>query len=278
MRILERLMAFDTRPEGGDHDACARWLAELLETRGFAVELIEAAGFAPIVVASRAPRGLAGEVVLYGHYDVSPIDRPEAWRHPPRTLTEAEGRLWGRGVADNLGPLATRLWAIDAHDEAPALRWIIQGEEERGSPFAHRIFPELLKEMRPTLWLEETGYHDHADGTLRLLARTIGATPDSSEAPDEPLNRLLLGLRLLMGRHGLATREEQRGLNKDVVEGGCPFNRSLPPGARYIALGVNDSRARIHTVDESIPAWTAALHRDELRMIFRWVHQAAGQA
>lgn len=273
--LVSRLMAFDTRPEGADHDACAQWLAGLIAVRGFRVELLRAEGHAPIIVASRAARGLSGEIVLYGHYDVSPVDPERPWRYPPTQLTEAEGRLWGRGVADNLGPLATRLWALETLTEAPALRWIIQGEEERGSPFAHRVFPDVLPQLRPTLWLEETGYHDHADGTLRLLARTIGAVPDASEPPDAALERLLLGLRLLMSSRGLGTREERRGLNKDVVEGGCPFNRNLPPGARYIALGVNDSRARIHAHDESIPGWTGALHRDELALLFRWTHRVA---
>ncbi|MFZ6182404.1 M20/M25/M40 family metallo-hydrolase [Nannocystis pusilla] len=275
--LLSRLMTFDTRPEGADHDACAQWLAELLAARGFKVELRQAEGHAPIITATRGARGLDGEIVLYGHYDVSPVEPGRAWRYPPNRLTAAEGRLWGRGVADNLGPLATRLWALETLTEAPALRWIIQGEEERGSPLAHRVFPELLAGLRPTLWLEETGYHDHADGTLRLLSRTIGAAPDASEAPDDALERLLLGLRLLMRSRGLGTRAEARGLNKDVVEGGCPFNRNLPPGARYIALGINDSRARIHAHDESIPAWTGTLHRDELALLFRWAHRVAGE-
>lgn len=275
LRTIAQLMEFDTRPEGRDHEACARFLADQLEALGFAVELLRAEGQAPIVVGSRPARGLRGEVVMYGHYDVSPIDPERPWRHPPHTLTVEEGRLWGRGVADNLGPLATRLWAIDTLTAAPALRWIIQGEEERGSPFAHRAFPERLPRLRPTLWLEETGYHDHTDGTLRLLARTIGSRPDASEPPDAALAGLLLGLRLLMSRHELGTREEHRSLNKDVVDGGCPFNRNLPQGSRYVALGVNDSRARIHTYDESIPGWTMGLHRDELALVFRWVHAAA---
>lgn len=270
LRLLETLMNFATVPGGDGHSACAAWLTEQLVVRGFAVECLRAEGHAPILVATRPARGLRGEIVLYGHYDVDAIVDAQSWRYDPRVLTLAEGRLWGRGVADNLGPLAARLWALDSLEAAPALRWVIQGEEERGSPFAHRVFPDLLSRLRPTLWLEETGYHDHADGTLRLLARTIGARSDASEAPDVPLQALLLGLRLLMGRCGLPTREEHRGLNKAVVDGGCPFNRNLPAGARYIALGVNDSRAKIHARDESIPGWTFPVHREELRLAFHW--------
>lgn len=276
--VLERLgwlIGFDTQPTGDGHEACAAWLEGQLASLGFAVEVRRAAGYAPLLVAMRPARGLRGEVVMYGHYDVSPYELERPWRYPPQRLTAAEGRLWGRGVADNLGPLATRLWAVGSLDEAPALRWFIQGEEERGSPFAHAVLPELLAGLRPTVWLEETGYHDHADGTLRLLARTIGGRPGESAPPDAALADLLLGLRLLMVSRRLATREEWRSLNKDVVAGGCPYGHNLPTGARYIALGVNDSRARIHTTDESIPAWTPALHREELQVVFRWADRVA---
>ncbi len=275
LRLLTAIMDFATDPDGRGHDACAGWLTEQLVMRGFSVECLRSTGHAPILVAHRPGRGLRGEVLLYGHYDVDAIRDESLWQHDPRKLTLVDGRLWGRGVADNLGPLAARLWAVDTFTRTPALRWVIQGEEEIGSPFAHRVFPGLLSQFRPTVWLEETGYHDHADGTLRLLARTIGKIADSSEPPDEALQGLLLGLRLLMRSCGLATREEHRGLNKAVVDGGCPFNRNLPPGARYIALGVNDSRARIHARDESIPGWTFPVHRDELELLFRWADRAA---
>lgn len=273
--LLERLIAFDTQPGGAGHETCADFVAGLLRARGFSVELVRAAGHAPVIVATRAPRGLRGEIVFYGHYDVSPYQPERSWRYPPQVLTVAEGRLWGRGVADDLGPLVTRLWALESLEETPALRWFIQGEEERGSPLAHRVFPKLLAGLRPTLWLEETGYHDQEDGTLRLLARTIGARPGESSPPDQALDDLLLGLRLLMGRYDLGTREEHRSLNKDAFASGCPYGRNLPGDGRYIALGVNDSRARIHTTDESIPAWTVALHREELRLVFRWADRAA---
>jgi hypothetical protein len=96
-----------------------------------------------------------------------------------------------------------------------------------------------MRDLRPTLWLDETGYHDHEDGTLRLLGRTIGED-DASLPPDAALDDLLRALRGLASRWGVAARHERRGLNKNVVEGGCPFNHALP-GARYLAVGVNDS-------------------------------------
>jgi hypothetical protein len=272
---LRALTEFDTSPDGPDHDTCVQWLSARLVALGFSVEVLGRELGRPLVVARREPRGLAGHVVLYGHYDVTPFGREQKWTHPPRVLTESGGRLFARGVADNKGPLACRLDAIRGLDAAPQITWIIQGEEETGSPVARQLLPSVMAPLRPTLWMDETGYHDHEDGTLRLLGRMLGEGDDSL-TPDAALDDLLRGLRGLASRWGVGARHEARGLNKSVVAGGCPYNRSLPAGARYLAIGVNDSAARIHGLNESLPAWTFPLHGAELDVIFRWVGRTAG--
>jgi len=266
---LRALTAFDTSPRGADHKACVAWLSDRLVSLGFTVETLGRDLGKPLVAARRPPRGLAGHVVLYGHYDVTPHGRESRWAHPPRELTLADGRLHARGVADNKGPLACRLAALAELDATPELTWLIQGEEETGSRVAHALLPDLVSGLSPTLWLDETGYHDHEDGTLRLLGRTV-ADEDASEPPDPALSQLLQALGGLATRWGLAARHKCRGLNKSVVPGGCPFNRSLPRGARYVAVGVNDSAARIHGTNESLPAWTFPLHAAQLDVLFRW--------
>lgn len=275
--VLQSLTAFDTSPHGDGHNACVEWLASRLSGLGFTVEALGHDRGRPLVVAHREARGLDGHGVLYGHYDVTPFGREQKWTHPPRELTIADGRLFARGVADNKGPLACRLAALAALESTPALTWLLQGEEETGSAVAHALLPDVMRDLRPTLWLDETGYHDHEDGTLRLLARTMGRD-DASLPPDPALTDLLRALRGLASRWGVAARHECRGLNKNVVEGGCPFNHALPEGARYLAVGVNDSGARIHGLNESLPGWTFPLHAAELGVIFRWVGRTAGSA
>jgi hypothetical protein len=272
--LLRTLIVFDTSPKGDGHDDCVEWLAGRLAALGFDVEAIGSDRGRPLFVARREARGMDGHVVLYGHYDVTPFGREQKWAHPPRELTVADGRLFARGVADNKGPLACRLAALATVEATPALTWLIQGEEETGSAVAHALLPQVMRDLRPTLWLDETGYHDHEDGTLRLLGRTMGPD-DASLPPDAALTDLLRGLRGLASRWGVAARHECRGLNKNVVEGGCPFNHSLPEGARYLAIGVNDSGARIHGLNESLPGWTFPLHAAELDVIFRWADRTA---
>lgn len=275
---LETLLAFDTSPEGPEHVACATWLGEQLAALGFSWRLHALGeGAPPVVEAHRPARGMAGHVVLYGHYDVTPLRHSaRGWDPLPKTLTEVDGRWFAHGIGDNKGPLAARLTALaTALEHTPALTWFIQGEEETGSRAAFRCLRERLPTLRADAWLDETGYHDHEDGTLRLLARTLGPGVDESAPPDAAMGDLLDTLRLLAGRWGIGTRLEVRGLNKALVEGGCPFNRNLPAGARYLALGVNDSRSRIHGTNESVPTWTFPLHAEQLRVVFHWVDRTA---
>lgn len=274
LALLEAITAFDTSPKGPDHDACVRWLVSLLTSMSFSAEVMGESLGRPLIVARRPSRGLEGHVVLYGHYDVTPFGVERKWTHPPRALTATDGRLFARGVADNKGPLACRLAALEGIAKTPAVTWIIQGEEETGSPVAKALLPEVMADLKATLWLDETGYHDHEDGTLRLLGRILGAD-DASEAPDAHLWSLMRGLQGLATRWGVGARHERRGLNKSVVAGGCPFNHNLPVGARYLAIGVNDSAARIHGLNESLPAWTFPLHAAQLEVIFRWAHDVA---
>lgn len=271
---VQRLVSFMTGPGETGHEGCVTWLRDRLSDIGFEVELHRRDGAPPVIEARRPARGLHGHVALYGHYDtVEP--NAKAWSSDPDQVCEHGGRWFARGIADNKGPLATRLWALETLDRAPALTWLIQGEEETGSVWSREVLAKVVPTLQADLWLEETGYHDHEDGTQRLLARVIGDVADSSRYPDPALEHMLDGLRILAASAGIATRLEVRGLNKSIAAGGCPFNRALPAGARYLALGVNDSRARIHRPDESLPTWTFSLHRDQLALLFNAVDRLA---
>jgi acetylornithine deacetylase/succinyl-diaminopimelate desuccinylase-like protein len=76
---------------------------------------------------------------FYNHYDVQPAEPLELWESDPWRCQERDGRLWGRGVADNKGNLAARIAAVDAwrrvRGELPlSITFLVEGEEEIGSP------------------------------------------------------------------------------------------------------------------------------------------------
>ena len=114
----------------------AELTATLLSQAGFDDIQIVAEGGAPAVIARRpAPEG-APTVLLYAHHDVQPEGDATQWHSPPFEPTERDGRLYGRGTADDKAGIATHLAAIRAFgDELPVgVTVFVEGEEESGSP------------------------------------------------------------------------------------------------------------------------------------------------
>ncbi len=176
----------------------------------------------------------------------------------------------GRGVADNKGALACRLAALPHLSSVPGVVWLLQGEEETGSQVARHQFPRWLKGIEADVWLDENGYHDQARGSLRLISCRIARTGLPS-APDARLTELLANLEAGALLRGRVVERAVRRLNKALVPGGCAFQDNLPNGARYLALGVNDTASRIHTPEESVPQWAFAEHVQQLKVLWRWL-------
>ena len=116
-------------------------VAGLLRQAGFAEVEIVSAGGAPAVIAHHpAPPG-APTVLLYAHHDVQPEGDAAQWDSPPFEPTERDGRLYGRGTADDKAGIATHLAAFRAHDGKPpvGVTVFVEGEEESGSPSLGRL-------------------------------------------------------------------------------------------------------------------------------------------
>ncbi|AFM18288.1 acetylornithine deacetylase/succinyldiaminopimelate desuccinylase-like deacylase [Mycolicibacterium chubuense NBB4] len=114
----------------------AEAVAKLLSEAGFGDVQVVAEGGAPAVIARHpAPDG-APTVLLYAHHDVQPEGDGAAWQTPPFEPTERDGRLYGRGTADDKAGIATHLAAFRAHGGNPpvGVTVFVEGEEESGSP------------------------------------------------------------------------------------------------------------------------------------------------
>ena len=128
----------DRRPEV---HRSAQAVAELLSQAGFGDVRIVSEGGAPAVIAQYpAPLG-APTVLLYAHHDVQPEGDRGQWTSPPFEPTERDGRLYGRGSADDKAGIATHLAAFKAHDGKPpvGVTVFVEGEEESGSPSLGRL-------------------------------------------------------------------------------------------------------------------------------------------
>lgn len=105
----------------------------------------------PAVLATRA--GLGKKVLLYAHHDVQPVGDESLWRTPPFVATERDGRLYGRGTADDKAGVLTHLTALKVvrdelgDDFGLGVSLFVEGEEEYGS----RSFTQFLADHRDAL-------------------------------------------------------------------------------------------------------------------------------
>jgi acetylornithine deacetylase/succinyl-diaminopimelate desuccinylase-like protein len=133
----------------GEVKRSAEMVAKLLTQAGFGDVRIVSEGGAPAIIARYpAPPG-APTVLLYAHHDVQPEGDHSQWASPPFEPTERNGRLYGRGSADDKAGIATHLAAFLAHNGEPpvGVTVFVEGEEESGSPSLSR----LLAAHRDTL-------------------------------------------------------------------------------------------------------------------------------
>lgn len=158
-------------------DAMADTTEALLQAAGFSTQRLQIAGAPPIIYGEQRGRS-PYTLLLYNHYDVQPAEPLELWQSPPFEPTVRDGKLYARGASDNKGEIAARLAAIHAlraaDRELPiTIRWIIEGEEEVGSPhFAEIIAPHAaLLQADGCLW-EGAGFDP--EGRPQLILGTKG--------------------------------------------------------------------------------------------------------
>ncbi|HET6938231.1 MAG TPA: dipeptidase [Nocardioides sp.] len=128
----------------------AEAVADLLRAEGFAsVDIVSADGGGPAVLGHKpGPEG-APTVLLYAHHDVQPENDHADWDSPPFEPTERNGRLYGRGAADDKAGIVAHLGALRVFgDDLPVtVKVIVEGEEEVGSD----TLPVLLAEHKDKL-------------------------------------------------------------------------------------------------------------------------------
>ncbi|MQA06808.1 MAG: M20/M25/M40 family metallo-hydrolase [Streptosporangiales bacterium] len=135
---LVRIPSVSADPQAADKVlASAGFAAVMYRDAGAAeVEILQVDGGQPAVVASwPAPAG-APTVLLYAHHDVQPVGDRSAWASEPFEPVERDGRLYGRGTADDKAGAAAHLAVLKAFEGRPpvGVTVFLEGEEELGSP------------------------------------------------------------------------------------------------------------------------------------------------
>jgi acetylornithine deacetylase/succinyl-diaminopimelate desuccinylase-like protein len=158
-----RMPSVSTDPtHAGDTRKTAEWVADRTRKAGVPeVTLIETP-LHPVVYGRWETSKEKPTLLIYGHYDVQPVDPIELWESDPFEPTERDGRIYARGSSDMKMNLLGILQGIEAlaavKGELPInLVLLLEGEEEIGSPNLPKVVAEKAAEMKPDIILSGDG-------------------------------------------------------------------------------------------------------------------------
>ncbi|MBI1803853.1 MAG: dipeptidase [Ignavibacteriae bacterium] len=139
LRDLLSIPSISTNPENKpDLERCAQWIGDHMRSVGLEnVKIFPTPGH-PIVYADWLHARGMPTILLYGHYDVQPVDPVELWTSSPFEATIRGENLYARGSADDKGQVFIHLKSVEAYMKNTGrlpinLKVIIEGEEEIGS-------------------------------------------------------------------------------------------------------------------------------------------------
>jgi acetylornithine deacetylase/succinyl-diaminopimelate desuccinylase-like protein len=117
-------------------EEASKLVEAMLRDVGLQTQIHETSG-APVVT-GWLDVGAKRTLMFYDHYDVQPAEPFDLWESPPFEPEIRDGRLYGRGVADNKGDATSRIWVLKAFKETATelpvnIKFVLEGEEEIGS-------------------------------------------------------------------------------------------------------------------------------------------------
>lgn len=132
----------------------------------------------PAVLATRAARGGKPTIMLYAHHDVQPPGDDALWETPPFEPTVRDGRLYGRGAADDKAGIMTHIASLRAVQEALGddldlgVSLFIEGEEEYGSRSFAQFLSDNVDALRAdAIVVADSGNWDSATPGLTVSLR-----------------------------------------------------------------------------------------------------------
>ena len=291
---LSRIPGVSAEPAPNEHlQRSAEATADVMRAAGIEnVQILEIPGVHPYVYGDWLQQARARPtILLYGHHDVQPEGRPEKWISPPYEPTVRDGRLYGRGTADDKAGVMTHVAAVASYlkstGELPLnVRFVIEGEEEIGSENLGKFLADLqahaagglhrplrhreLRHRHPRAHLPAARHlHDRRRPCRRSPSPVHsgmwgGPVPD----PVQIMCRLIAGLAgqegrdrraraLQAGREDPARRSSQR-IRK------LPFNEAKFKREARMMKGMKLAGEKGYSVYEQL--WTRPVaHRDRLR-------------
>ncbi len=209
----------------GDVGRAAQWVTRRLEKAGAEqVQILPTEnGGHPVVYGQWLHADGAPTVLIYGHFDVQPVDPLPLWSAPPFEPVVKKDRIYARGASDDKGNMLIPILAVEAllktRGSLPVnVKFFFEGQEEIGSP----QLPQFIAAHRDLL-------------TCDLVLSADGG----QWGEDQPA--------LIVGRRGLCAMQiDLQSAGHDVHSGtyGGTFKNPLHALAELIA-GMHDPRGRV---------------------------------
>lgn len=194
-----RFKSVSTNPDhAGDVAACAVWLAHKLKAIGLNPEIHPTARH-PIVIARNVHKPGRRTVMIYGHYDVQPVDPENEWTTPPFEPRIENGIVYARGSTDNKGQIFAHILGLEEtikeHGDLPVnLIVLVEGEEEIGSANLETFLTSYKDELKCDLIaISDTGMIAKGTPTFTYGLRGIVALEIKVTGPATDLHSGIYG-------------------------------------------------------------------------------------
>ncbi|MDD2530714.1 MAG: M20/M25/M40 family metallo-hydrolase, partial [Bacteroidales bacterium] len=177
---------------------CAEyWKKLILEAGADKCEIMPTKGN-PVVYAEKIIDPKLKTVMIYGHYDVMPVDPVELWNTPPFEPEIRDGKIWARGADDDKGQAFMHAKAFEymvKTNQLPCnVKFMLEGEEEIGSPSLYPFCEENKELLKADIILvSDTSMIDKDTPSITTGLRGLGYVEVKVTGPNRDLHSGLYG-------------------------------------------------------------------------------------
>jgi len=177
-----------------DINDCANFVMEKLKQAGMSrVEVFQSEGH-PIVYGEWLGAPGKPTILVYGHYDVQPVDPIDLWETPPFEPTIKNGKIYARGATDDKGQVFMHFKSVESFFRtvgSPPLniKFLIEGEEEIGSEHLESFINNNIELLKcDAVLISDTSLYAPGVPTLTYGLRGLAYMEVEVTGPDRDLH------------------------------------------------------------------------------------------
>lgn len=182
-----------------DMQSAAEWLVESLTKAGLENVSIDETDGHPVVYGDWLHAEDQPTILVYGHYDVQPVDPLNLWETPPFEPTIRDNKLFARGASDDKGQVFMHIKAVEAlmakSGTLPVnVKFLIEGEEEVGSPSLEKYIQENQEKLAAdVIVISDTGMYGPGQPAVCYGLRGLCGVQIDVQGPKGDLHSGLYG-------------------------------------------------------------------------------------